>query len=78
MKRFYCGSGRGWLVQTTDNRWLEPTTRLRALMLLREIFLIAQPLLLIQGGEFPLSAIVPAFGQQPLAKEGYICIDSGV
>ena len=50
---------------TTGNRWLDQTTllmlravalalcaRLRELLWLREIFLIAQPPLLVQGGEF--------------------------
>jgi len=44
--------------------------RLRELRWLREIFLIAQPPLLIQGGEFALSEIVLALSKQPQPRRG--------
>ena len=47
---------------------LNQPPRLRELLWLREIFLIAQPPLLIQGGEFALPKQLPHVGQQPLAK----------
>ena len=40
--------------------------RLREFRLLRDIFLIAQPPLLSQGGEFPLFTIVPGLSNSPL------------
>src|SRR5437867_1606486 len=56
------GSGRGGSFKLPIIGGLNQPPRLRELRLLREIFLIAQPPLLIQGGEFGLPAIVPALG----------------
>ena len=47
-----CGSGRGGWFKLPIIGGLNQPPRLRELMWLREIFLIAQPPLLIQGGEY--------------------------
>src|SRR5437867_3299393 len=59
------GSGRGGWFKRPIIGGLNQPPRLRELMWLREIFLIAQPPLLIEGGEFALSAIVPPLGNSP-------------
>src|SRR5689334_2365812 len=46
-----CWERTGWFVQLPITGGLNEPPRLRELMWLREIFLIAQPPLLIQGGE---------------------------
>src|SRR5437867_6498737 len=59
------GSGRGgWFKQPIIGGLNQPP-RPRELRSLREIFLIAQPPLLIQGGEFP-HTIVPVLSNSPL------------
>ena len=60
------GSGRGGSFKLPIIGGLNEPPRLRELMWLRESFLIAQPPLLIQGGEFALLAIVPALSNSPI------------
>ena len=62
----------GVVRSTTDNRWLDQPPVCASQLWLREVFLIAQPPLLVQGGELPVLSLKGSFysGESPFTSRG--------